>query len=39
MGKGKSSAKKSARKSAVKNGARGMSDIEGGLGSRPGRSA
>jgi len=35
MDKGKSSAKKGAKK----NGAKGMSDTAGGLGSRPGRSA
>jgi hypothetical protein len=39
MGKAKSSPKKGARKSAVKNGAKGMSDMAGGLGSRPGKSA
>jgi len=39
MGKGKSSARKGAKKSAVKNGAKGMSDMAGGLGSRPGKSA
>jgi hypothetical protein len=38
VGKAKSSAKRGAKKSAVKNGAKGMSDMAGGLGSRPGRS-
>ena len=31
--------KSSAKKSAVKNGAKGMSDMASGLGSRPGKSA